>query len=60
MSLVQFEKDRRTIRAPGADRPPFILEVQPEMHRLWYKSLNDRRTVRAPGADRPPLTFLFH
>ena len=51
--------DQRTVRAQGADRPPFRPSAQPEMQRLWYKFLNARRTVRAPVADRPPFNFLF-
>ena len=46
MSLVHFENDRRTVRALGADRPPFNHQAQPEMQRLWYKTLNERRTIR--------------
>ena len=44
----------RTVRSPGADRPPFILENHQRQQCVWYKFSNSRRTVRTPGADRPP------
>ena len=43
-----FEIIRRTFRTPGADRPPFILEIHQRQQCLWYKLSNSRRTVRAP------------
>ena len=49
-----FEISRRTVRAPGADRPPFILEIHQRQQCLWYKLSNSRRTVRTPVADCPP------
>ena len=49
-----FEISRRTIHAPGADRPPFILEIHQRQQCLWYKLSNSMRTVRTPGAGRPP------
>ena len=49
-----FEISRRTVRDPGADRPPFILEIHQRQQCLWYKMSNSRRTVRTPGEDRPP------
>ena len=49
-----FEISRQTVRAPGADRPPFILEIHQRQQCLWYKLSNSRRTVLSPGADRPP------
>ena len=49
-----FEISRRTVRAPGADRPQFILEIHQRQQCLWYKLSNSRRTVRTPVADRPP------
>ena len=49
-----FEKGRRTVRALGADRPPFILEIHQREQCLWYKLSKSRRTVRVPGTDRPP------
>ena len=48
-----FEISRRTVRAPGADRPPFILEIH-QRHYLWYKLSNSLRIIRTPGADRLP------
>src|SRR6185503_19487175 len=48
-----FEISQRTVRAPRADRLPFILEIHQRQQCLWYKLSNSRRTVRAPGADRP-------
>ena len=47
-SLVQTEKDRRTVRAQGADYPPFNLENHQRPKHLWYNFSNSRRTVRAP------------
>ena len=49
-----FEISRRTVRALGADRPPFNLENQQRQKRLWNNLSNSRRTVLTPGADRPP------
>src|SRR6185503_1454303 len=49
-----FEIRWWTVRAPGADRPPFILENHQRQQCLWYKLSNSRRTVLTPGADRPP------
>ena len=44
-----FEKGRRTVRALGADRLPFILEIHQRQQCLWYKLSNGRRTVRGTG-----------
>ena len=41
-----FEISLRTVRAPGADRPPFILEIHQRQQCLWYKLSNSQRTVR--------------
>ena len=47
----------RTVRTPGADRPPFILKTHQGPNTSLVKKRISLRTVRAPRADRPQFTF---
>ena len=52
-SLVIFSTDRRTVRSPMADRPPFTLKSHQGPNTSLVKKLSDLRTVRVHGPDRP-------
>ena len=53
MSLVIFSTDRRTVRSPMVDRPPFSLISHQGPNTSLVKKLSDLRTVHVQGPDHP-------
>ena len=53
MSLTKFSTDLRTVRTPGADRPPFTLKSHQSPNTSLVNLLSDLWTVRSPCPDRP-------